>query len=164
MKTIGCLLSLAGALASAAAAPPAPCDRLQAGDVLAQVNALRAQGGVCGGRGAQAPSAPLVWSPQLQTLAEQQAGWMAESGAMAHQGPGGEGLAQRARDANYAHARIGENLAHGQRSVDQVLAGWSASEAHCMNLHDGRVTEMALACVPGRDGRPFWTLLTGRPR
>jgi uncharacterized protein YkwD len=89
---------------------------------------------------------------------------MAEFGAMAHQGRGGESLAQRARDANYAYARMGENLAHGQRSVDQVLAGWSASEPHCVNLHDSRVTEMALACVPGRDGRPFWAMLTGRPR
>ena len=72
-------------------------------------------------------------------------------------------LVQRAQAAGYAYGRIGENLAHGQRSLAQALAGWTASESHCVNLYDSRVTEMGLACVQGRDGRPFWAMLTGRP-
>jgi uncharacterized protein YkwD len=81
-----------------------------------------------------------------------------------HTGREGQTLPQRAAEGGYRYAHIVENLAHGQRSVAQTLDGWSASESHCVNLYDAAVTEMALACVPGRDGRAFWALLMARPR
>ncbi len=143
--------------------PASACSALQPAAVLAQVNAWREQGARCGAQGGLAPAAALGWSPQLQAMAETQARWMADFGALVHRGRGGETLVQRAQAAGYAYGRIGENLAHGQRDLAQALAGWTASESHCLNLYDSRVTEMGLACVPGRDGRPFWAMLTGRP-
>ena len=139
------------------------CTALDRAGVLQQANAARARGAVCGTRGSFAPSAALTWNEQLQGAADKQARWLAELGSLAHSGPDGETLRERAAAVGYRYGRIAENVAQGQRSVAQVLAGWTASEAHCVNLYDTGVNEMALACAPGRDGRPFWVLLLGRP-
>jgi uncharacterized protein YkwD len=146
-----------------AAPKPSACDALSTASVLAQVNAARAQGAVCGGRGGMAPSGALGWNATLHAVAHRQAAWMADFGRLVHAGRAGETLGQRAAAAGYAYARIDENLAHGQATLAQALDGWTASEGHCVNLYDPDVTEMALACVPGRDGRAFWVLILGRP-
>jgi uncharacterized protein YkwD len=142
---------------------PAPCDTLSTTSALWQVNAARSQGAVCGARGGMAASGALSWSASLYALAYRQAVWMADFGMLVHAGRDGETLSQRAAAAGYPFARIGENLAHGQSDLAQTLGGWTASESHCVNLYDPGVTEMALACVPGRDGRAFWVLVLGRP-
>jgi uncharacterized protein YkwD len=157
------VLGLAPWGAWSADAKPAPCEALSAPAILAQVNAARARGATCGPRGGLAPSAALRWSDTLQGLALRQALWMADFGRLVHAGRDGETLSQRAAAAGYDYARIGENLAHGQASLGQALEGWTVSEGHCVNLYDSGVTEMALACVPGRDGRVFWVLILGRP-
>jgi uncharacterized protein YkwD len=149
--------------ASSADRPAAPCATLTTASILVQVNATRAQGALCGARGGMAPSGALGWSEALYALAYRQALWMADFGMLVHAGRDGETLSQRAAAAGYDFARVGENLAHGQGSVAQALNGWTASEGHCVNLYDSDVTEMALACVPGRDGRAFWVLIVGRP-
>lgn len=142
---------------------PVPCGAFSAPAILAQVNAARLQGAACGARGRIAPSGTLTWNDALHTVAQRQAAWMADLGLLVHAGRDGETLSQRAAAAGYAYARIGENLAHGQPSLAQALNGWTASEGHCVNLYDTGVTEMALACVPGRHGRAFWVLILGRP-
>ncbi len=142
---------------------PTPCATLTTASILLQSNAARSQGALCGARGGVAPARALRWSDALQALAQRQALWMADFGVLVHVGSDGETLSQRAAAAGYAFARIGENLAHGQTTLAQALDGWTASEGHCVNLHDPGVTEMALACVPGRDGRAFWVLIVGRP-
>lgn len=148
---------------AAAGPPPAPCAALTPAASLVQVNTVRAQGALCGARGGMAPSGALRWSNALNAVAHKQAVWMADLGHLVHAGRDGETLGQRAAAAGYVYARIGENLAHGQSSLAQALGGWTASQGHCVNLHDAGVTEMALACVPGRDGRAFWVLILGRP-
>ena len=146
-----------------ALAQPARCPALQPEAVLTLINTARAAGGLCGSRGGQAASAAVRWSDGLQAMAQQQATWMADHGRLAHTGRGGETLRQRAQQADYRYFRIVENLAHGQRTAAHALDGWLASDSHCVNVYDSAVTEMALACVPGRDGRPFWALLMAKP-
>jgi uncharacterized protein YkwD len=163
-----CATALAGLAclplaAGSAGKSPAPCDALTTTSTLAQVNAVRAQGALCGARGGRAASGALSWNEALQVLAQRQALWMADFGRLVHAGRNGETLSQRAAAAGYTFAHIGENLAHGQSTVAQVLQGWTASDSHCVNLYDAEVTEMALACVPGHDGRAFWVLIVGRP-
>ncbi len=157
------LLGLVPWAALSAGQLPAPCGALTKPSVLLQVNAARAQGALCGMRGGMVPAGALSWNDALQVVALRQAVWMADFGMLVHAGRDGETLSQRAAAAGYAFARIGENLAHGQASLAQALDGWTASEGHCVNLYDSGVTEMALACVPGRDGRAFWVLMVGRP-
>jgi len=151
-------------LACGAATAQDVCATLQNAAATDWVNSARAKGASCGSRGAQPAAPPLVWNEVLHTAAQRQAQWLAKNGALAHTGPHGETLRERAAAAGYVYVRIAENVAQGQRSVPQVLAGWTASESHCLNLFDSTVTEMALACAPGRDGRPYWALLLGRPQ
>jgi uncharacterized protein YkwD len=149
--------------AGSAGKTPTPCDALTTTAMVVQVNAARAQGALCGARGGMAASGALSWSEALNAVAQRQALWMADFGMLVHAGRDGDTLSQRAAAAGYPFARIGENLAHGQPTLAQVLDGWTASESHCLTLYDPGVTEMALACVPGRDGRAFWVLILGRP-
>ena len=156
-------LALAPGMASSAGPAAAPCEALTTASVLAQINAVRAQGALCGARGGMAAAGALGWNEALHALAHRQALWMADFGRLVHAGRDGATLGQRAAAVGYPYARIDENLAHGQTKLAQALAGWTASESHCVNLYDPGVTEMALACVPGRDGRAFWVLILGRP-
>ena len=158
--------ALAFALSLVLALPPARAqDVCPAGldaAALQQLNALRERGADCGERGRLAAAGALAWQPLLASVARQQAEWMADHGTLIHTGRGGETLGQRAAAAGYRYARVAENLAQGQTGVAQVLADWTASPGHCANLYDADVTEMALACAPGADGRLRWALILGR--
>jgi len=156
------------ALSLVLCAPPAGagdfCAAVTPAIALAQVNSVRALGGRCDARGTFAATASLTWSPALERAAQQQADWLAAHDELVHTGPQGQTLAQRATEAGYRPARVTENLAHGQADVAAVVTAWTGSESHCANLYDAAVSEMALACRPGADGRPLWVLVLGRPR
>jgi uncharacterized protein YkwD len=106
----------------------------------------------------------VAWSDALLRVATNQATWLAELGSLVHTGPQGQRVGARASEAGYRYLRVTENLALGQDNLPQALSAWSASASHCLNLYDQRVTEMALACAPARDGRPVWVLILGRPQ
>lgn len=158
-------LSAVVALASAVGLPAGAqggCSAVVPATALRLAGDLRSRGAACGSRGRFAPSGALAWSAALEALAQQQAQWVAEYGLLIHTGRGGETIGERAGAAGYRFARIAENLAQGQPSLAAVLDAWTASDGHCVNLHDAEVNEMALACVPGADGRPVWVLVLGR--
>jgi uncharacterized protein YkwD len=144
-------------------ADPGPCAAAGAAAAVQAVSRARAPGARCGERGSFAPAAALAWNAQLEAVARQQAQWMADYGMLVHTGRGGETLGQRASALGYRFARIAENLAQGQDSLAAALDAWTKSDGHCANLFDPAVSEMALACVPGADGRPMWVLILGRP-
>ena len=131
---------------------------------MQRVAQARAQGAPCGQRGVFVAAPPLRWSAALEHVARQQAAWMAEAGRLSHAGRQGQTLAQRATAAGYRFARLAENLALGQDDVPEAIAAWMASDAHCANLFDAGVSEMALACAPMADGQPIWVLVLGRPQ
>lgn len=142
----------------------AACARVTIEQALLETNLARARGARCHADGAWAAAGALVWSPVLETAARRQAQSLADRGALSHTGPQGQTLAQRTADSGYRHGRVTENLAWGQPNLASVLRAWAGSETHCQNLVDPGVTEMALACVPARDGRPVWVMLKARPR
>jgi uncharacterized protein YkwD len=146
------LLTLAPLLARA-------CPPIDRDAVVAQTNAARERGAAC----AAGPAAPLRWQPALEQAALAHAQWLATQNTLLHSGPQGQALPERARAAGYRFARITENLGYGQGTLALVLQAWTDSPTHCANLHDPRVTEMALACVPSAAGRPVWVMLQGAP-
>ena len=52
-------------------------------------------------------------------------------------------------------SRVGENLARGHVSADQIVSAWMASPGHRRNILDGRLTRIGVAAVYGRGG---WTV------
>jgi uncharacterized protein YkwD len=160
-----CLLACAllAATLGASRAEPGPCSAATPAAAVRAVSLARASGASCGSRGGFAPAAAVAWNAQLEAVARQQAQWMADYGMLVHTGRGGETLGQRASALGYRFARIAENLAQGQDSLLAALEAWTRSDGHCANLFDPTVNEMALACVPGADGRAMWVLILGRP-
>lgn len=114
----------------------------------AQVNALRAEGGLDS----------LGVSPALAQAAGGHARDMAKNGFFGHTGSDGSGIGDRARAAGYAFCFIAENIAQGQGSLDAVLEGWMGSTGHRRNILSEGAREFALA----REGN-IWVMMLGRP-
>jgi uncharacterized protein YkwD len=112
--------------------------------VLELVNAARAQGRSCG-RQAFAPTTPLKFSPLLQQAALAHARDMSLHSYFEHRGRDGSTPAQRIAVTGYVYRMVGENIAAGPTSADEVARGWLASPEHCANIMDPRFTETAVA-------------------
>jgi len=68
--------------------------------------------------------------------------------------------------AGYRWQQIGENIAAGQGSAEQVVAGWLASPGHCANIMNPGFTEMGAAYATSEGGAAgsYWTQVFGTPR
>lgn len=148
------------ALAAVDCGPASPAWR---DEVQSRINALRSQGEACGGSGQSETTASLVWSSTLERMAQEQVAWVAQRGDLDHAGPDGEPLGARARAVGYRFNVVAENLAAGTLSLEDTLVQWRRSDAHCRNLFDAQITEMALACQSGPGG-PWWVMALGHRR
>ena len=141
---------------------PAPSDPLPttvAAQLLAQVNAARVDGQVCGDLGAFAPTHPLALEARLTAAAQDHSEDMHARQKMSHTGSDGSNPGERIARTGYVFASWGENVAAGYASVDAVMAGWLGSDGHCANLMNPGFTEFGA----GESGR-YWTQVFARPR
>ena len=137
----------------------------QAGQAMVgAVNRARAQARTCGQR-RFAPAGPLVWQAALGNAAFAHSGDMAANRFLKHQGSGGTLAGERATAAGYLWRTVGENIAVGYGSVDEVMDGWLSSPGHCANIMDARFTQMGAAyAIAGARPRVYWTQVFGTPR
>ena len=153
-------------LAQPVVIPPLP-DWPNAGqDILALVNAARARPRTCGTQ-AFGPAGPLTWNPLLGQAALAHSADMAHQHYFSHKQPDGSLPADRATKAGYRWVRVGENIASGQRTVDEAVASWLDSPGHCANIMNPAFTEMgaAYAIDPrNRNRTAYWTQVFGAPR
>ncbi|MWD29550.1 CAP domain-containing protein [Aquicoccus sp. SCR17] len=103
--------------------------------------------------------APLVASPVLQQVAEGHAQDMARNGFFSHRGSNGSTIGNRARAAGYGYCFLAENIARGQRSLDEVMRGWAGSPGHRQNMLNPQAREFGLARQRGNT----WVMVLGRP-
>lgn len=172
LRTLACLLSAWLAVPHALAdtrsgGEPAPADRCHLegfrASLLQAVNQARAEPRQCGSQSMPA-AAPLRWERRLFAAARGHSADMARLDYMSHTGRDGRSVAQRVLAQGYPWSVVGENLAAGPQSVDEVVDGWLASPGHCVNLMKRDFAEVAVACVQ-RDGTTwgrYWTLVLGR--
>jgi uncharacterized protein YkwD len=102
-------------------------------------------------------------SKKLQAAAEVQARDMAERSKMSHEGADGSTLADRIKTQRYDYRRIGENVAYGQYTIDQVMKGWMDSDVHRKNIL-GSFSQIGAAVVLDEEGVPYWCVTFGLPR
>jgi uncharacterized protein YkwD len=126
--------------------------------MLEQVNAARRKAG--------AP--PLRPNPLLDKAAQKHAEDMLARGYFAHETPGsGATAGERAKEAGYEWTKIGENIAEGPFSVDEVMSGWMQSPGHRRNILDPAFTELGtgVALGKGKDGEHhlLWVQDFGTP-
>ena len=154
------------AAAVSAASDSAPANSCQApvdvAGLLAQLNALRSQGQLCGSV-ARPAAPPLRWEPKLARSAQGFAAELAQRGELSHVGAGGGGLRERFKRSGYLIARAGENLAAGQDELDEAVQVWLSSAAHCDNLMQPDFRDVGLACAVGPGAyRQYWVMHLGR--
>lgn len=136
--------------------------------VLELTNENRAAGAVCGGQ-PQEPAGPLTMNPQLRCSARLHAKDMADLMYFDHTSADGRTFDQRITQAGYTGWTIGENIAQGQTSPEEVVQGWMDSPGHCVNIMNGGFTEIGVGFYEGAGGgfrvRPlYWVQNFGAPR
>jgi len=148
--------------AAIAAVPSAP---LLSNRALQLVNEVRARGARCGTR-SFGPAPPLTFSGTLAGVALGHADDMAEHNYFEHEDLAGKSPADRVRAAGYSEKLVGENLAYGPGTIEEVVQGWLDSPGHCENIMDPRFAEMGIAYAPGRASRHglYWVQVFAEPR
>jgi uncharacterized protein YkwD len=116
---------------------------------LKQINELRQSGCKCGST-YMPPVAPVIWNNQLELAAFAHASDMAKNNYFSHESKDGRQLRDRVFKVGYNYSgyqsfAIGENIAWGQRSIDEVMKGWIKSENHCKNLMSSNFKEVGIA-------------------
>ena len=128
---------------------------------LAAVNQARSRRRSCGTTDYPAV-APLTLNQELIAASEAHSRDMATQNYFAHEGKDGSRVSQRARVAGYSWSSVGENIAYGQRSVDEVMQSWLTSPGHCANIMNERYTEMGVGyALSSQTRRPYWTQVFG---
>ena len=133
--------------------------------VLELVNQARAQARNCGKKPFKAVK-PVKWSPLLADISARHAGDMAKNSYFSHTGLDGSTPAVRVSRGGYKYRATGENIAAGQTTPDEAVAGWIKSPPHCENLMNPAYTEMGVAYSINRASEMgvYWAQTFGTPR
>jgi uncharacterized protein YkwD len=152
-------------LGSVYVAPANADSPLLATRALKLVNDVRARGTRCGER-SYAPAPPIKLSDTLANVAFGHAVDMARHNYFEHEDLAGHSPADRVRAVGYKEKLVGENIAYGPKSADEVVQGWLDSPAHCENIMDPRFAEMGIAFAAGQSSRRglFWVQLLVAPK
>ena len=152
-------------LASPFTPPPQSAAASVAGQVLMLTNDARGQSRNCGNRFFGA-SPPLRPNSLLDRAAAAHAREMAQYSYMQHEGRDGSGPADRVTRTGYRWRSVGENIASGQTTAQQVVQEWLRSPGHCANLMSPSFVEMGLAYAvnANSDAGIYWVQQLGRPR
>ena len=116
---------------------------------LALINKTRIKGCTCGTT-YMPPAAPIVWNDDLERSAEGHARDMAKQKYFSHTSKDGRSMETRIVSAGYIFKGFksfmaGENIAFGQTSINEVMAGWFKSDGHCKNLMNPGFKEVGVA-------------------
>ncbi len=80
-----------------------------------------------------------------------------------HTRPDGRKFSTAAEDVGLSYLKIGENLASGQVTPEQVVSEWMASTSHRANILDSNYTQLAVAYGIGTDGYYYWVQIFYKP-
>ncbi|MDH5676083.1 MAG: CAP domain-containing protein [Myxococcales bacterium] len=138
-------------------------------EVLRLTNEARAAGATCGELGPFEPAGPLVMSPELRCAARLHSQDMGQQGYFDHDSPDGRTPFDRMSAAGYSGGGGGENIAMGQPTPADVVAGWMDSPGHCSNIMQPGFTEIGIGYWAGAADNPWfnsnvlWTQNFGAP-
>lgn len=118
-------------------------------EFLHRINLIRTSGCNCG-KSYMPPVPPLSWNKILEIAALEHAKDMAKNRYFSHNSLSGKTVKQRIEDNGYKASGmrlyyVGENIAMGQRSVEQVMQSWIKSEGHCKNMMSKNFKEIGVA-------------------
>lgn len=131
-------------------------------EVLRLVNVARSQTRWCGPTEMVATTA-LAGQPQLGAAARAYATRMGTESFFSHYDAAGGGPVDRAKAAGYTGSFIGENIAAGYGSPQDVVTAWLRSPGHCQNLMSPHAEELGVgfARVSGSSMTTYWVQMFG---
>ena len=144
---------------------PAGLSPILATRALQLVNNVRARGTRCGNE-LFGPAPPVTLSSTLGSVAFGHADDMATNNYFEHEDLHGKSPSDRVRATGYQEKLVGENIAYGPKSVDEVVQGWLDSPGHCENIMDPRFVEMGLGYATSHDSKHalYWVQVLATPR
>jgi len=146
---------------------PAALSPILATRALELVNEARTHGARCGGQ-VFGPAPPVTLSGTLANVAFGHATDMAEHNYFEHEDLTGQSPADRVRAVGYREKLVGENIAYGPKSVDEVVQGWLDSPDHCENIMDPRFGEMGIGYATGSNRSTkhglYWVQVLAEPK
>jgi len=104
-------------------------------------------------------------SGTLADVAYGHASDMAAHNYFEHEDLAGRSPADRVRAVGYREKLVGENIAYGAMSADEVVQGWLDSPGHCENIMDARFAEMGVAFAAGQSAKRglYWVQVLVAP-
>ncbi|MFC4639008.1 CAP domain-containing protein [Deinococcus hohokamensis] len=142
---------------------PTPAPSGIAQRVLDLTNAARAQARTCGGT-AYSPAPALSLNAQLTQAAQGHAADMAARNYFSHTSLDGRTMADRVEATGYRWSTIGENIAAGQTSPEEVVSGWLNSPGHCANIMNPAFRELGVGYAQGGNYGHDWVQDFGTAR
>jgi uncharacterized protein YkwD len=107
---------------------------------------------------------PLRPDPTLDQIADFYACRMIEGGFFSHEDPfDGSTVDVRAANFGYAFRKVGENLAAGHDTVEEVVAHWMRSPGHRANILDPAFMDIGVSVKVGGEYHIYWVEEFGRP-
>jgi uncharacterized protein YkwD len=133
--------------------------------VLQLINEARLKGVSCGDERYAATTA-LQENTALTDAAQSHAEDMATHNFLGHGGSSGSMPGGRAKAFGYAWTEVGENVAAGQSTAEEVVDTWLASASHCENLMNPGYSQtgIAHAISYNSDKGIYWVQIFGQPQ
>jgi len=131
--------------------------------MLTLFNNARATDRQCGSISYSASEA-LTWNTALERAAVDHNNDMVDNNFFGHTGSDGLGVSDRITAQGYSWRAVGENIAAGQRTTTDAVAGWLASAGHCSNIMSPDYADVAVSCrIDDRaDYGVYWTAIFAR--
>ena len=130
-------------------------------EMLTAINDARASARMCGATHYSA-AVSVTWNDDLADAAYKHSADMATNHFFSHTGSDGSSPATRISQEGYHWSALGENIAYGYPTVEDVIQGWLGSEGHCQNIMSPMFTEIG-AAIAGNTNVPYWTLDLANP-
>jgi uncharacterized protein YkwD len=145
--------------------PPPPPAPDPVAEVVRLTNEARAQARTCGTVSFPAVG-PVAAQAQLTVAAQGHAEDMAANNYFSHNSLDGRTAAGRISATGYSYSAAGENIAAGQRTPQEVVAGWLESPGHCSNIMNGSFTELGVGRATSSTSQygVYWVQNFAKPR
>ncbi|XP_021959535.1 uncharacterized protein LOC110855430 [Folsomia candida] len=124
---------------------------------LAEHNDARRQNGL----------GPLTYNSKLATAAQGHSDLMSRTGCFSHQCNGEDNVTGRIEQAGYSWSGLGENIAMGQTSCQDVMSDWMSSPGHRANIlgqYKDLGCSLASCSSCGGGNGYYWTCDFGSPQ
>jgi len=106
---------------------------------------------------------PLAWDDTLAQAASNHCCDMINRNFFAHENPDGQNVADRVDTLGYAWLMVGENLAAGQTTPEEVVDGWMNSPGHRANILRPEFTELGVSYREGGSYSRYWVQVFAQP-